>query len=763
MTDEITTLFALGLGPWTTPLRGKVPILDAWQTLDPVDEPQVREWVECGYNLGLRTGERSGVVVIDDDQARNGGGDYTPPETSLVVSTPTGGRHFYYRAPDDCPGNSASRLAPHIDVRGEGGQVVVPPSVHPIARKPYRWVSQGEPGTFPAPVRVNMTAPAPERGHGYAETAMHREVHAVRTAPEGARNHTLNRAAFSLGQLVAGGMLDETLVRANLEGAASICGLSSGETAMTIASGLSSGRESPRTAPERAPVATVTPPTPGGPDVLVPGSHILTGGTYVEQGNHSFAAQALAKLAPGSLYRRAAQLGEIHDGQFVPTTVHRLRSIVDGSVRLTVGKPPTSPDDEPKILFKTCSRDHASVILDYGQVQGDVRELQHLTTHPVCTAPDFEPARPGWNATSGVFLADPVIPEPLPLPEAKAVLEDLVADFPFQDDSDRANFLGLMLTPMLRPALREPVPMHLITSPMERTGKTKLAEIVLGVAVAGRRVPAMQLGDREEEREKRILSVLLRGQGLLHLDNLAEHLNSAALASLLTSSEYQGRVLGSSTAPTIPNGLTVVGTGNNVHASGELAKRIVPIRLLPDTETPETRTDFRHPDLMGFVTAERPRVLGALMGLINAWRSSGRPLHRAAFGGFERWTAVTGGILKHAGYDDWLGNMSAWRGAADDAGQEHRALAAAWFAAHGRDWARASGIYDLAVEMDLYGWLDSGKTDRARRRSFGVRVLNRLAGRVLTLPREAGGESVAVRIQSDGVGSRRRVRLAEVV
>ena len=755
--DPIAQLFALGLGPWTTPLRGKIPVLDAWTALDPVDEATVRTWLDVGYNLGFRTGSRSGLIVIDDDQARSGGGDYEPPATGLVAATPTGGRHFYYKAPDPCPGNSASRLAPHVDVRGEGGQVVVPPSIHPVARESYTWLSTGEPADYPATVHVDMTKPdPPSTGMGYAATALHQEVHAVRNASEGNRNDTLNRAAFSLGQLVAGGVLDLATVRAELKSAAVIAGLSSAETAKTIRSGLQAGREHPRTAPERragGSVALQQPPKlPPGADVLIPGSHVIEHGECVEQGNHDFASHVLAKLAPGSIYRRAGQLGELQGGQFCPVSVHRLRSIIDGSIRLAVGK---DHEGELQLQFRTCSRDHASVVLDFGQVQGDVRELVHLATHPVCVGADFSPAKPGWNADSGVYLADEVTPDPLPLDEAKAVLEDLVADFPFQESSDRANFLGLLLTPILRPALGEPVPMHLINSPMERTGKTKLAEIVLGVAVSGRRVPAMQLGDREEEREKRILAVLLRGQGLLHLDNLAEHLNSAALASLLTSSEYQGRILGASSAPSIPNSLTVVGTGNNVHATGELTKRIVPIRLLPDTEAPEERNDFRHPDLLGFVTESRPRVLGALMGLIESWRDNGRPLHRGAFGGFERWTAVTGGILTNAGYDDWLANMAAWRGAANDAGQENRDFVAAWHAAHGSAWVKASILYDLAVELDLFGWLEAGRTERARRRMFGVRVLNRLAGRVVGLPNGAS----SVRIVSDGVGSRRKVRL----
>ena len=129
MSDPIATLFELGLGPWLTPIRGKVPVLDAWVDLPPVDEPTVRSWIKAGYNVGLRTGSRSGVVVIDDDQAKHGASGYSPPPTALIVATPSGGRHYYYRCPTPAPRNSASKLAPYVDVRGEGGQVAVPPSI----------------------------------------------------------------------------------------------------------------------------------------------------------------------------------------------------------------------------------------------------------------------------------------------------------------------------------------------------------------------------------------------------------------------------------------------------------------------------------------------------------------------------------------------------------------------------------------------------------------------------------------------------------
>jgi hypothetical protein len=67
-------------------------------------------------------------------------------------------------------------------------------------------------------------------------------------AANGTRNHTLNEAAFSLGQLVAGGELQEGDVIAELTAAARLAGLGDNEIGATIRSGLSAGARSPETA-----------------------------------------------------------------------------------------------------------------------------------------------------------------------------------------------------------------------------------------------------------------------------------------------------------------------------------------------------------------------------------------------------------------------------------------------------------------------------------------------------------------------------------
>ena len=118
-----------------------------------VSEKTLREWFRRSpaYNVGIVTGARSGLVVMDVDP-RHGGtqslkalerehGDL--PKT-MEALTGGGGRHLYFSHPGTVVHNRAG-IAPGIDLRGDGGCIVAPPSVHPSGKR-YRWLKGRAPG-----------------------------------------------------------------------------------------------------------------------------------------------------------------------------------------------------------------------------------------------------------------------------------------------------------------------------------------------------------------------------------------------------------------------------------------------------------------------------------------------------------------------------------------------------------------------------------------------------------------------------------------
>ena len=264
------TIRACRRGWSITPLNGKVPVLPGWQNAPRPTIAQAVAWTRAG-NIGLRTGRISGLVVIDLDTAKGADRDRLELPSTVTVITGSGGLHFYFRHPGGKIRNSVGRLAPHIDVRGDGGQVVFVGSIHPGTGRTYRWADGASPDERPladipdallARLRgghrehfansaniANAISPSKLLGGGaspYGSAALAREVLAVQSAPQGTRNDTLNRAAFCLGQLVATGHLLQQEVFLRLEGAAEECGLSTSEAARTIRSGLTAGLMEPR-------------------------------------------------------------------------------------------------------------------------------------------------------------------------------------------------------------------------------------------------------------------------------------------------------------------------------------------------------------------------------------------------------------------------------------------------------------------------------------------------------------------------------------
>lgn len=117
--------------------KGKHPIDERWQQTEPLSAADIEAlWDKRPKaNVGLATGEPSGFWVLDIDPD-SGGFDTMRalvaehgrlPET-VVVSTGSGGLHYYFSLPGFDVRNSAGRVGKGVDVRGTGGQVVAPPS-----------------------------------------------------------------------------------------------------------------------------------------------------------------------------------------------------------------------------------------------------------------------------------------------------------------------------------------------------------------------------------------------------------------------------------------------------------------------------------------------------------------------------------------------------------------------------------------------------------------------------------------------------------
>lgn len=138
---------ALGYSVVPAGARSKQPIIPwrAYQDRLP-SKAQVRRWFERwpDGNIAIVTGAVSGIVVLDVDPSHGGTeslttieGRYGALPATVEAATGGGGRHVYFAHPGGEVRNRAG-LAPGLDLRGNGGMIIAPPSIHPTGN-PYRW------------------------------------------------------------------------------------------------------------------------------------------------------------------------------------------------------------------------------------------------------------------------------------------------------------------------------------------------------------------------------------------------------------------------------------------------------------------------------------------------------------------------------------------------------------------------------------------------------------------------------------------------
>ena len=245
--------------------------------------------------IGMPTGAITGVVVVDVDrkQGRDGGKWLDANSHRLVqtrtVSTGSGGLHLYFKHPGQKVQNQNDKRVPGpgpvherpyvigegIDVRGDGGYVILPPS-------PGYTLVPGcdEPADIPdwllpllcPPAPVAAVTPPPPRSQAgglpppptteretYGESALTRECDAVRSAPFGQQEFTLNAACVKIGGLIAGGEIREYTAKLALYAAAESMPSQQGREPWNvnklhakIDKAMRDGSATPRSAPERS-------------------------------------------------------------------------------------------------------------------------------------------------------------------------------------------------------------------------------------------------------------------------------------------------------------------------------------------------------------------------------------------------------------------------------------------------------------------------------------------------------------------------------
>jgi hypothetical protein len=376
--------------------------------------------------------------------------------------------------------------------------------------------------------------------------------------------------------------------------------------------------------------------------------------------------------------------------------------------------------------------------------------LHGITQTPVFSAGGLLATTKGYDAETGLFidLADGfAIPDVSLSPFAHEIMharslivDELLGDFPFTSDADRAHAVALLLSRPTRRLVDGPTPLFLVESPTPGTGKGLLVD-VLTSPILGHGPATMTEGRNEDEYRKRITAKLIGAPEFVVIDNVASELTSSALSSALTSSSWEDRVLGYSRMVTLPVNCTWIATANNPSLSLEVSRRTISVRIDSGLERPWRRgpREFRHPGLRVWAAQNRADLIWAILTLIQAWLSQGRPTGSKTLGSYESWAEVNGGILDVAGIPGFLENADRVYAVADREIAAWEEFCAAWWEDSQDRPVGVDQLFGLATRERLLLDIWSGKNNHSGRTRFGI-ALKRMRDRIVGDYRILGAE-----------------------
>ncbi|MBX7116387.1 MAG: bifunctional DNA primase/polymerase [Myxococcaceae bacterium] len=642
--------------------NGKRPILANWPEAATSDLEVVQQWVEKypTANIGIATGAKSGFFVLDVD-VKNGGpatlAKLPPLPRTVEARTASGGSHYLFALPDFPVRNSAGKLGPGLDIRGEGGQIVVAPSRTPVGE--YRWVNAPwDVDIAPAPEWLlellrpkpperdkteistrRIFPPATPEVLGDAAAAL--IAHGPAIEGEGGDEHTFIAAATLVHDFA---LTDEEAWPLFLEW---------NETCQPpwaeddLSTKLRMGRRERERAPaygckrRRAPRPTIQ----------------IVAGKLSELASEAESALVDAGV---QLYQRGPFLvrpiiDEVPAAHGRRTKVPRLREVqaVDLVDRMS-----------REIRFqKWDARKKGAVDVDPPSALANVilsrdGERKFPRIAGVITTPTLRPDgsilwEPGYDSETGLLLAEPLQIPPVEVTRAAAEqsiarIDNLFAEFPFTDPPSRSVALDALLTAVARGAFAV-APAHAVSASTPGTGKSYLFDVVAAVAI-GQRCPVLTAPRDEVELEKRVGAALIAGQPLMNVDNLTIGFGGDALSQAIERPIVEVRVLGKSELVRIESRASIFATGNNLTLLGDVTRRVVLARLDANLERPELRQFKGNP--FDMVLANRGRYVADALTVVAAYAAAGRPNPLPRLASFEGWSDTVRSALVWLGYSD---------------------------------------------------------------------------------------------------------------
>lgn len=351
------------------------------------------------------------------------------------------------------------------------------------------------------------------------------------------------------------------------------------------------------------------------------------------------------------------------DAQGLPYIVTYTRPTLRGRLA-RVADFVSGPQDNPVIPQDEVIDD----ILTHGEWR-DLPPLHGISPIPIARSDGTFRMDPGYDAVTGLIYLPgkassiPVIPDvptTTDVTNAVIVLWEPFKEFPWLDGSAKAHVFALILTLILRPAIDGNVPLFVLLANLPGSGKTLLLELIVTLVYGQNDWTTFPYQTNEDETRKRITSTLLEGRPIVVVDNAEGTVNSAALASVVTSRQWSDRLLGGNRNARVRNGAVFVLNGNNLFLGDDLNRRAVLAEMRSQEESPYLRASFSIANVRTWVRERREQLLSAALILVRNWHLRGcpPPASPAVLGNFETWCQTIGGVLSAAGVDGFLSNTT---------------------------------------------------------------------------------------------------------
>ena len=326
----------------------------------------------------------------------------------------------------------------------------------------------------------------------------------------------------------------------------------------------------------------------------------------------------------------------------------------------------------------------ASVAL--AKTRWDLPVLKGISSVPLLLPDGTFQLRPGFHEKTGYFyeprhvLRDvPANPTAEELKQARTlIVEQLLADFPWQTEADKASYLASLFFAPLRVLVDDPMPVYMLSATNPGSGKSLLVTILEALYGAGRSTWAAD----NSEMGKVITSVLTgTANPVVIFDNLpnGHTVRFPVLSELATARTWNARILGQSRMASVPNGRLWIVNGNGLSTGDDMARRVF-WSVLDPAVRPDLRNadNFVLGDLEQWLPNHAADVLHAVLVLLAGWAARGMQRSSHSIPSFGRWPSVLGGILDFLGVAGWLESREEHMQDGDEDAIEWGAFLARW-------------------------------------------------------------------------------------